>query len=316
MGLSLEKSLFRGEIKFNEPMSAYTSLKIGGPVDIMVIPEDAASLKSALAVLAEDKSPFFIMGGGTNILVKDKGIRGCAISMKSFNNISPVRNPDKVAPYLFPPSGAGGYIVLFVEAGVPMGRLVNYAKKNGYSGIEALAGIPGTFGGAVSMNAGSFGTEIREVIVSVALMSSNGEIVILKNEDIEFSYRSSNIAQGSIILSANIALKKDDPENVAKRISEYLRDKRETQPVGEPSAGCVFKNPEGGQAGRLIDAAGCKGMKAGGIEVSSDHANYFVNKGGGTHKDFIRLMKDVTDKVAKDSGVRLEPEIKIIGRDM
>jgi UDP-N-acetylmuramate dehydrogenase len=204
-------------------------------------------------------------------------------------------------------------VVLYVGSGVPLPKLMSVAKKNGYSGLEPLAGIPGCVGGAVYMNAGSFGTEMRDLIVSVALMNIKGEITIVNADELSFTYRSSGIPDDSVILSANIRLAKDDPAEVGKRMKEYMKRKKAAQPLGEFSAGCVFKNPEKDSAGRLIDAAGCKGMKVGDIEVSTLHANYFINKGKGTCKDFVSLMDKVRAKVKKQSGIKLEPEVRIIG---
>jgi UDP-N-acetylmuramate dehydrogenase len=204
---------------------------------------------------------------------------------------------------------------LFVEAGVSLPALIRFTAQKGYSGLEALAGIPGSMGGAVYMNAGSFGAEIKDVVESVAVMDLNGKITILKNDTLKFSYRSSNIPEDAVILSVNIALKKDDPEAVAGRVREFLKKKKLTQPLGERSAGCVFKNPAGDSAGRLIDAAGCKGLKAGGAEVSALHANYFINRDKASCGDFVRLMEIVKKKVREHAGSTLEPEIKIIGRE-
>lgn len=297
-----DKEIFKGEIKFDEPMSAHTSLKIGGPVEIMVFPDDPLSLKNVLLACGREKIPVFIFGEGTNLLVADEGIEGVAISLEAFKNVEIIKDTDKKNA------------TLFVEAGVPMRSLINFAKRNGYSGIEALAGIPGSFGGAVYMNAGSLGTELKDVLVSIAVMNMDGKIMILEKDKLKFSYRSSNLSDDLIILSANIVLKKENPNDVAKRIKKFLRDKRLSQPLGESSAGCIFKNPEGDTAGMLIDAAGCKEMRIGDAEVSAVHANYFINKGRAACKDFIKLMNRVSDKVQKYSGITLEPEIKIIGR--
>ncbi|MBI4654131.1 MAG: UDP-N-acetylmuramate dehydrogenase [Nitrospirae bacterium] len=300
-----EKGLFKGKIKFNEPMSAYTSLKIGGPVDIMVFPEDPVSLRNALSTANKQDIPVFVFGAGTNLLVSDNGMDGIAISLKAFSMIEVIQNIENME----------GWVTLFVEAGVPLKRLINFTRENGYAGIESLAGIPGTVGGAVYMNASSFGTEIKDVLLSIAVIDMKGKIAIMKKEEINFSYRASNLPQGLIILSTNIVLKKDTPENVAKRIKEFLAKKAATQPLKERSAGCVFKNPDGDYAGRLIDLAGCKGMAIGDVEVSSQHANYFINKGRATSDDFMKLMDIVNARVKEYSGVTLEPEIKIIGKD-
>ena len=311
-----DKKIFRGEIKFDQPLSAYTSLKIGGPVDAMVFPDDVVSLKNVLIEAKKESIPIFVLGAGTNLLVKDGGVDGIAVCLKAFKRIEVIQNMNNPLWPPFAKGGMEGFTGFFVEAGAPLGSLINFTKKNGYSGIEALAGIPGTFGGAVYMNAGSFGAEIKDVIISIALMNMDGRIEILEKDRFKFSYRSSNIPGDNIIISANIILKKDTPENVSARITEFLKRKKSSQPIDGYSAGCVFKNPEGDFAGRLIEASGCKGMRAGDVEVSGAHANYFINRGKATGRDFIELMETVKRRVKEQSGITLESEIKIIGKDI
>lgn len=306
-----ETGLFRGKIKFDEPMSTHTSLKIGGPVEIMVFPEDVVSLKNVLIVTKKQRIPVFVLGAGTNLLVKDNGVEGIAISLKAFRKIEIISSLQS-SPLRGRGQGEVRNVTLLVDAGVALKSLINFAREKGYSGIEALAGIPGTIGGAIYMNAGSFDTEIKDVIDSIAVMDMDGKITILRKDELNFSYRSSNIPDDLVILSANIVLKKDSTENVAGRIREFLGKKMRTQPIKEHSAGCVFKNPLGNSAGRLIDIAGCKGMRIGDVEVSTVHANYFINKGRATCDDFIKLMDIVKEKVKEHSKITLEPEIKII----
>jgi UDP-N-acetylmuramate dehydrogenase len=307
------KDSFSGELRFNEPMSEHTSLKIGGPVEVMAFPEDPLSLRNILFIANEERLPVHVFGRGTNLLVSDDVIKGLAISLKAFGSIEAVQS--RVSPVEEDSTGDAEAqdVTLFVGSGVPLSKLVNYAQKNGYSGLESLAGIPGLMGGAVYMNAGSFGTEMKDIIISVAIMSKEGHLIILEKEKLDFSYRKSGLPKDSLILSANINLKKDDPEEIEKRTKEYMSKKKETQPLGELSAGCVFMNPEGDYAGRLIEKAGCKGMKSGNVEVSTVHANYFINKGGASCSDFIKLMKLVREKVEQSSGIILEPEIYIVG---
>ena len=307
-----DKGLFKGEIRFDEPMSAHTSLKIGGPVEIMAFPEDPVSLKNVLIVAGREKIPLFVFGAGTNLLVRDGGVDGIAVSLRNFKRIEFIKDTLPSPPF----------VALFVEAGVSLNGIINFAKKDGYSGIEALTGIPGTIGGAIYMNAGSFGTEIKDVVVSVALMKMDGSIVIMEKEKLKFSYRGSNIPDDAVILSANLVLRKDSTENVSARMNEFLKKRKNSQPIGQPSAGCVFKNPvgidsyrAGDSAGRLIEAAKCKGMRIGDVEVSTVHANYFINRGKATCRDFIELMEIVGERVKEYSGITLEPEIKIIGKD-
>lgn len=296
------EGLFEGEVKFREPMRNHTSLKIGGPADIFAMPQDLSSLKNMHINLRRNKIPFFPLGGGTNILVRDGGIEGAVISLRSFRRTGVLSKDNK-------------YAYLFAEAGTLLQRIVNFSKENGYSGVEGLAGIPGTVGGAIFGNAGAFGYEMKDVLISVEVMDIEGRIKRFKAEEINFGYRSTSISQNELILGAEIKLKKDEKEEVSAKVDDFLEEKREKQPLREPSAGCVFKNPAGLSAGKLIDEAGCKGIKIGDVEVSSIHANFFINKGRANASDFIRLMEEVAHRVKERFGVVLEPEIKIVGRD-
>ncbi|MGB9715287.1 MAG: UDP-N-acetylmuramate dehydrogenase [Thermodesulfovibrionales bacterium] len=293
---------FNGEVRFNESMARHTSLRIGGPADIFLIPYDISSLKNILTVLKRNNMPFLPIGNGTNILIRDGGVEGAIISLRSFKKMEIINEDEEI-------------VNIYVESGTPLQRLVQFSKENGYSGIEGLAGIPGSIGGAIWGNAGAFGYEMKDVLVLVSLMDTDGRIRDMKSEDIKFGYRSSNISLKELILSAEIVLKKDKKENVTTKITDFLKKKRESQPLSEPSAGCVFKNPPELSAGKLIDEAGCKGMRIGDIEVSEIHANFFINRGKAKASDFIKLMEDVRAKVKEVSGIELEPEIMIIGRE-
>ncbi len=293
---------FEGEIRFMEPMMKHTSLRIGGPADLFVIPQNLPSLKNILIIVNRKKIPFFVLGGGTNILVKDGGIEGVAISLISFRKIEILSVHEM-------------NVRIYVETGAPLQRLVQYSKEDGYSGIEGLAGIPGSVGGAISGNAGAFGYEMKDVLISISTMDTEGNIKTRGVDNIDFGYRRSNISSTDLLLSAEILLKKDSKEHVSAKIEDFLKRKWESQPFSETSAGCVFKNPPGLFAGKLIDEAGCKGMKIGDVEVSSTHANFFINKGRANASDFIRLMDNVTQRVKEKFRVVLEPEIRIVGRD-
>jgi UDP-N-acetylmuramate dehydrogenase len=296
------KGYFEGEAEFNVPMKNHTSLKIGGPADVFVVPGEPLSMRNMVVVLKEKGIPFFTLGGGTNILVRDAGIGGVVISLKAFNRIEVLEE-------------GNSYAELFVEAGVPLQRLVNFCKERGYSGIEGLTGIPGTVGGAICGNAGSFGCEMKDVIVSVAIMDLDARLDRFKAGGLGFRYRRSGIRQTDIVLSANLKMKREDREVVSTRTEAFFNEKKQKQPIREKSAGCVFKNPATSSAGRLIDEAGCKGMRIGDIEVSSVHANFFVNRGSGSASDFMNLMADVSSIVQNKFGIALEPEIKVVGRN-
>ncbi len=294
--------VFEGEVRFMEPMRNHTSLRIGGPADVFAIPRNLLSLRNMHVNLEKSKIPFLPLGGGTNILVMDGGIEGAVISFRSFKKLDVL-------------SEDGEDVYLFVEAGTPLQRLVNFTRGSGYSGLEGLVGIPGTVGGAICGNAGAFGYEMKDVLISVAIMDAEDRIEKIKAEGIDFGYRSSSISANEMILSAEIKLKKDKKEDVSAKVDDFLKRKRQKQPISEPSAGCVFKNPLGLYAGKLIDEAGCKGMRIGDVEVSTIHANFFINKGSATASDFIRLMEEVAWRVKEKYGIVLEPEIRILGRE-
>ncbi|NWF51463.1 MAG: UDP-N-acetylmuramate dehydrogenase [Nitrospirae bacterium] len=299
------EEFLRNEARFGESMSNHTSLRIGGPADIFLIPEDISSLKKILNILKRNRIPFLPLGNGTNILVMDEGIEGAVISLRSFRKMEIINEDDK-------------FVNIYVESGFPLQKLVRFSKECGYSGIEGLVGIPGSIGGAVWGNAGAYGYEMKDIITLVTIMGSDGRIREVRSEDIEFGYRGSKISSfasgGEMVISVEIVLKKDKIENVSSKIEDFFKRKRESQPIFEPSAGCVFKNPPELSAGRLIDEAGCKGMRIGDVEVSKIHANFFVNKGKAKASEFIKLMENVKLRVIDTSGIELEPEIRIVGR--
>ena len=294
--------VFEGELKLAEPMCRHTSLRIGGPSDIFAVPDKVPSLGRLLGYLRRNDIAFVPLGAGTNVLVKDAGIMGAVVCLNSFKEIEQTREDER-------------YAYLSVGAGTLLRRLVLYAREKGYSGIEGLAGIPGTVGGAICGNAGSFGYAMSNVLVSLELMRAEGEVERVRSEDISFGYRTSDILPHDIVLGAEIKLIRDARDEVSARTEHFLTVKRERQPIWESSAGCVFKNPEGLSAGKLIDEAGCKGMRFGDVVVSDVHANFFINAGKASAADFIRLMQEVGARVAQRFGIALEPEIRIMGRD-
>jgi len=295
------KGVYDGDVGFDIPMSEHTGLSIGGPADVFVIPGDPLSIRNLMVVLKDKGVPFFSLGGGTNILVRDGGVEGVVVSLGNFRRIEVL-------------SEGNTYAELFVEAGVPLQKLVNFCKDRGYSGVEGLTGIPGTVGGAICGNAGSYGCEIKDTVASVVIMDAGGRLDRLRAENLAFGYRRSGISGAHLVVSANMKFRRDDKAAVAARTEKFFLEKKASQPIAGKSAGCVFKNPEGLAAGRLIDEAGCKGMKAGGIEVSELHANFFINASGGTASEYLELMDRVSAIVQKKFGIVLEPEIRIVGR--
>jgi UDP-N-acetylmuramate dehydrogenase len=293
---------FKGSLKCNVPMKNHTRLAIGGPADALAVPDDPISLKNLIVILKEQGIPFMTLGSGTNMLVRDGGIEGMVIMLQAFNRIELIKEYEDS-------------VDIFVEAGLLWQKLVNYCKEKGYAGVEGLTGIPGTVGGAIYGNAGSYGYETKDVIDTIAIMDQHGMLDRVKAESLGFDYRTSAISGRNIILSANMRMKKDASESVSMRTKDFFRDRKEKQPLEEKSAGCVFKNPKGSSAGKLIDETGCKGMTIGEIQVSPVHANFFVNRGNGTAVDYMNLMEHVSVNVKKRCGITLEPEIRIVGRN-
>lgn len=296
-----KKNVFAGRAFADEPMEKHTTLRIGGPAEMFAVPDDVSSCAGLLTEAVKRGMAVMPVGGGSNLLVADEGIAGLVLSVASFNYIDMLEESDEA-------------VRLSVGSGTPLQRLVNLSRDKGYSGMEGLAGIPGFTGGAVRGNAGSFGCEMGNVVESVSAVDKKGGLFILEKDALNFSYRSSSISDGLIITEATIRLTKGDAKEVAGKINDVLREKLERQPISERSAGCVFRNPAGDYAARLIDEARCKGMRRGDIEVSVKHANFFINKGNGKALDFIALMEDVRERVMKLSGIELEPEINIAGR--
>jgi UDP-N-acetylmuramate dehydrogenase len=295
------KGVYRGETEFQADMKQHTSLAVGGPADVLVYPADPVSVKNIVLTARRKKVPLLALGGGTNVLVSDSGIEGIVMSLKSFRMVQVIRQE-------------GNDVEVFAEAGMPLQMLVNFCREKGFAGIEGLTGIPGTLGGAICGNAGSYGCEISNVLQSVVIMSPDGSLDRVDAGRLGFGYRRSGIKTDDLVLNATIRLRTDDKKAVAGRIKGYMAEKKKSQPISSRSAGCVYKNPEGDTAGKLIDAAGCKGMRVGGIEVSRVHANFFVNSGAGTASDYLSLMCEVSSIVENKYGIVLEPEIRVIGR--
>lgn len=302
----MEFANFKGEIRLKEPMSRHTSFKIGGPADIFAIPADRQDLASLLRELTSKGIPYFILGGGTNLLVKDSGIRGVVVSMERLNSIEIERTYRSIG---------GTFSVIRAEAGAALPRLLAFSVDRSLTGLEFAAGIPGTVGGAICMNAGTAKGEIGDVIDSVTLLSPNGEVVIRSREEMEFGYRTSNIPKGHIVVEARLILRLENKDKVRVRIQEIMDNRKKVQPYGLPNAGSIFKNPHDESAGSLIDKAGLKGLTIGGASVSERHANFIVNTGNASAKDVIQLMQEVQKRVLEIHGVSLDPEVKIIGED-
>lgn len=285
------------DIRRDEPMSRHTSFRIGGPVRAMLFPRTAEELRGFVAALREEGVEPFVFGNGTNLLVQDGELD--IVAIKTHDGLSQIRQT--------------GETEITAGSGVLLSRLAVFAQERGLGGLEFAHGIPGTLGGAVSMNAGAYGGEMKHVVVKTAALTPGGEVVSIEGEAHGFSYRKSRFEEsGEIILESTLSLYKKDPGEIAREMETLSKRRRESQPLHLPSAGSAFKRPKTGYAAALIDEAGLKGFRVGGAAVSEKHAGFIVNLGGATFDDVLAVMEHVKNTVLERCGVELEPEVRII----
>ncbi len=292
------KDAVRGTVLYDEPMARHTSYRIGGTVDVFIAPADVPDLSAAVAALRDRGIRPFILGRGTNLLVRDGGIRGCVVSMEEMTEIK-----------LVEPG------VVTAQAGAALMEVVNRCVGWSLAGLEKLAGIPGSVGGAVVMNAGAHGAYIDSVLDTATLLGLEGAVYEKTKDELGLDYRTSNLQDGEIILEVRLSMDKGDPEEIARVVAEKLAWRRDRQPLSLPSAGSVFKNPPGMPAGKIITELGLKGTRIGGAEVSELHGNFIVNRGGARAADVLALVELIRKRAWEERGIDLEPEIKIIGED-
>ncbi|WP_435924938.1 UDP-N-acetylmuramate dehydrogenase [Paenibacillus sp. DYY-L-2] len=286
-----------GTVLPNEPMSKYTTWKIGGPADALIVPENQEQLADLIRILREEDIPWMTIGKGSNMLVSDKGVRGAVIKLGQ--ELEEIRFNGTEAE-------AGG--------GASFVRLSIMAGKHGLTGLEFAGGIPGTVGGAVYMNAGAHGSDVSRIFKSAEIVLETGEMVTYGAEDMEFSYRHSVLhGQRGIVTRARFSLETGDRLEVAAAMAAYKDRRRKTQPLQQPCAGSVFRNPPGDHAARLIESAGLKGRRVGGAEVSELHANFIVNTGQATAEDVLTLMEQIKDTIASKFEIALVPEVFFVG---
>ena len=280
-----------------ESMAQHTTFKTGGPADWFLMPKSAEQLKEAIALLRQEKIPYYILGNGSNLLVGDKGYRGAVIQLYSRMQSVEVAGEE-----------------IHVQCGALLSAIAAEAAEASLEGFAFASGIPGTFGGAVVMNAGAYGGEMKDVLVSVDVLTKELEILTLPAEALELSYRHSIVPEEEyIVLGGVLRLKKGDKEKIKEEMAELAKQRREKQPLQYPSAGSTFKRPEGYFAGKLISDAGLKGCTVGGAQVSEKHAGFLVNIGGATTQDILDLIRICQDTVWQQFGVKLETEVKFIG---
>ena len=291
-------SMVKGEAIKDAPMRGFTTLQIGGNAEIMVFPMDVVSLRGVILFARDSHIPYLIVGNGSDLLVRDSGIAGIVINLRKGFNAVNLEND-----------------LIRIQAGCSLKRFIDFAGEQSLSGPEYLSGIPGTVGGALAMNAGAHGKEMDEFVHSLEVMGNDGNIEEIERDQLEFSYRSLHLEKGSVILSALFRLEREERDVIEERKEEFWKKRRETQPIDSFSAGCVFKNPPGISAGRLIEETGLKGTKVGGALVSPLHANFIINSGDATAKDVIALMELMKKKVYEAKGVEFELEIQLVGED-
>ena len=280
-----------------EPMDRHTTFRIGGPADYFLIPETYEQIQKILEICRREELPYFILGNGSNLLVSDQGYRGVIIqTFRNFSGVTVDGNKIRAA------------------SGALLSAIAAAAKNASLTGFEFAGGIPGTLGGAVVMNAGAYGGEMKDVLEEVTVMDQEGQIRILKVDELEMGYRTSIIKKaGYLVLEAVIALEPGDQERIKERMRELTEQRTSKQPLEYPSAGSTFKRPEGYFAGKLIMDCGLRGYRVGGAQVSEKHCGFVINTGGATAQDVRTLMQNVSDKVFEKYGVTLETEVKFLG---
>ena len=294
----LSKIVEKEQILIEEPMKKHTTFRIGGPAEYLILPQTAEEIADVVKLCGQEEIPWYIVGNGSNLLVADEGVRGVVIQLlRNFNQIQV----------------EGCQIRM--QAGAQNAAVAKRALDASLTGFEFAAGIPGTIGGAVVMNAGAYGGEMKDILKEVTVLDQNGMIRTIPTEELELGYRTSIIARkGYVVLEAVIVLKTGDPKEI-KAAMDDLKEKRVTkQPLEYPSAGSTFKRPEGYFAGKLIMDAGLRGFSVGGAQISEKHCGFVINKGNATAKDVTELMDETKKIVMEKFGVALEPEVKRLGQ--
>jgi UDP-N-acetylmuramate dehydrogenase len=296
------KNMTSGTVLFDEPTDRYTSIGVGGKADVIILPQATEELIRVVSYLQDYHVSFIPVGNWTNLIVKDGGYRGAIICLKGLHEIS-VEDRDK------------DMVSIYAEAGVALGEIVNLSAKEAFGGIEFCAGIPGSVGGGIRMNAGAYGSEIKDVLEWVSLLERGGKILKVRRDDLDCAYRSFNLPEGSVITGASFLLRRGKREEIRKRITEILDLRKKKHPLGYRSAGSIFKNPLNIPAGQLIDEIGLKGARIGDAKISEKHGNFIVNLGHAKAADVLALIETVKERVLKEKGITLEVEVMIIGDD-
>jgi UDP-N-acetylmuramate dehydrogenase len=296
-------TVVKGKILYQVPLSRYTSLHVGGIADIMLYPANLTELQKVMCLCRTENVPYFILGRGSNLVIRDGGIRGIVIKLsQSFKKIKTVKE-------------FGNHARLLVEAGVSLRRLLTYAVSTGLSGVEFISGIPGSLGGALAMNAGAQGREMKDITEALTLLTPQAALREKKRAALHFDYRTLDLSKGTVIINASLRLKKGSTGALRHTIEKSTSWRRRMQPLNFPSAGSVFKNPPGESAGQLVERVGLKGLRVGKAQISEKHANFIVNRGGATARDVLSLMEIMQNRVYQETGIRLEHEVHVVGEN-
>ncbi|HZK34209.1 MAG TPA: UDP-N-acetylmuramate dehydrogenase [Bacillota bacterium] len=297
--MALRSILLKDQILTNESMKKHTSFRIGGPADLLVMPNEINQVQAVIDVFAQHNIPYIIMGNGSNLLVRDKGIRGGVIKLaEKFSKIE-VSNESMRA-----------------QSGILLSALSNVALRAELTGLEFASGIPGTLGGAVAMNAGAYDGEMKDIVDKVIVLDENSKLQTLSKADMSFGYRTSAVqGTGKIVLEVYMTAKKGNYEESKQIIKDLTKRRREKQPLSYPSAGSTFKRPVGYYAGKLIQDSGLRGMRVGNAQISDLHSGFIVNMGNATAQDVIELIERAKLQVYDKFGVELEPELKVVGEE-
>lgn len=289
----------RGEILWSEPLSRHTTFRVGGPADVLFYPKSVPELATVFSQVIQQGIPYFVLGHGSNLLFPDKGFRGVIFNLSHFDQVE-ILEKDETSVWVK------------VGAGVDKKRLLNWTLERGFSGLEFLSGVPGQVGGGLFMNAGTYLGDFSKVAEKICLLNkaANVEEFLITADD--FSYRSQSFCKNKIIIASIFHLSHEKKEIIRQRVQKLLDDRKEKQPFGYPSCGSTFKNPASTSAGRLIEAAGCKGYRVGNAEVSKKHANFIINHGHATSGDILAIIDYVKKRVKEIHGVELEEEVVVV----
>ena len=300
--------VIKGEVRLKEPLNKHASFRIGGPADFWIEPVDFEDLANLITFLKEERIPWIVFGNGTDMLVKDGGFRGAVINLK---NMVPLSVAGGVGRGQFPFLVEGDIII--AGAGVTLQKILEKVLSLGLAGVEFATGIPGTIGGAVVTNAGGRAGKIGDVVKRITILNSMVERQDVPGENLKFTYRNCHLPPESIIVEVHLQLRMGEKDGIREKISQILDYRRRTQPLNYPSAGCIFKNPDGKSAGELIELAGLAGKQIGDAQVSTKHANFIINRGSAKASDVIALMEMIESEVFKQFSIRLEREVRVIG---